>query len=309
MRQNCWYFVCLLSRVPCDYQSLSRRSAKRAGGRIHLSWNNKLPLITVALIATLSVPSLAHAQRGHGGGRAVARPVIVAPYYAPFYSPFYSPYYDPFFWGLGWGYPGWYGPYNGVVVEESSARIQVTPKQTEVYVDGYLAGVVDDFDGTTQRLRVSPGEHVIDLYLDGHKPVTQTVLFQQGKTIRIKHTMEQLASGEAAPARPAPKPGAAAPNQRGQYDAFGQPISGGGPVNAANASATLAIRVQPGDASVIVDGERWQSSGDRLEIHVSPGEHRIEVQKDGYQPFATTVRVKAGDNAPMNVSLTKSGEK
>lgn len=285
-----------------------------------MSWKNRLPLIAAALITTLSVPAVAHAQRGGrgGGGHAAARPaprpVVVTPYYRPYYSPFYSPYYyspfyHPFYWGLGWGYPGWYGAYNGVVVEESSARIQVTPKQTEVYVDGYLAGVVDDFDGMSQRLRVSPGEHVIDLYLDGHKTISQTILFQSGQSYRIKHTMEQLAAGEAAPARPAPKPGAAAPNQRGQYDAFGQPISGRSAVAAANNSATLAIRVQPGDASVIVDGERWQSSGDRLEIHVSPGEHRIEVQKDGYQSFTTTVRVKGGDTAPINVSLTRSGEK
>jgi hypothetical protein len=69
----------------------------------------------------------------------------------------------------------------------------------------------------------------------------------------------------------------------------------------------LSIKVQPGDAAVIVDGERWQSSGDRLEIQVTAGEHRIEIQKDGYQPFSTTVRVGPGDSAPINVSLTKSG--
>ena len=60
---------------------------------------------------------------------------------------------------------------------------------------------------------------------------------------------------------------------------------------------------------ILVDGERWQSSGgERLDIQVTPGEHRIDVQKDGYQPFTTTIRVRPGETSPVNVSLTKSGD-
>ena len=272
-----------------------------------MSWNTRPLLIAIAALIVVSVPDIAHAQRGGGRGRATrvvsARPVIVAP--------FYSTYYDPFFWDFyGWGYPGWYSPafYNRGGADDSSARIQVTPRETEVYVDGYLAGVVDDFDGFSQRLRVPSGEHVIELYLDGHKTIAQTILFAPGQSYRIRHAMEPLASGEATPARPTPKPGAA-PQQRPPFDAFGRSPYGGVPAEARGPreSATIAIRVQPGDASVLVDGERWQSSGDRLDIQVTPGEHRIEVQKDGYQPFTSTVRVRPGETSPVNVSLTKSG--
>ena len=272
-----------------------------------MSWNTRLSLIVIVAVGAISIPDIAYAQRGGGHGRAVrvvsARPVIVAP--------FYSSYYDPFFWDFyGWGYPGWYPPafYHRAGVGDSSARIQVTPRHTEVYVDGYLAGVVDDFDGVAQRLRVPPGEHVIELYLDGHKTIAQTILFAPGQSYRIRHAMEPLAAGEAAPARPAPRPGGA--QQRSPFDAFGRPLGGGAApseTRSGKEGATIAIRVQPGDASVLVDGERWQSSGDRLEIQVTPGEHRIEVQKDGYQPFATTVRVGPGETSPVNVSLTKSG--
>ena len=271
-------------------------------------WNTHKRLIAIAsLVAVIGVPALAAAQRRGGGGRVVvARPVIVAPHY--------SRYYDPFFDFYGWGYPGWYGPFgpsyhNLRVTGESSVRIQVAPRDAEVYVDGYLAGIVDDFDGFAQRLRVAPGDHVIELYLDGHKSITQSMLFAPGQSYRIRHAMEPLAAGEAAPAKPTPKPGAPAPTQ---FDAFGQPY--GGRANAAaariaNTSAAIVVRVQPGDAVVLVDGERWQTSGgDRLEIQVTPGEHRIEVQKDGYQSFATTVRVRSGETAPVNVSLTKSGD-
>jgi hypothetical protein len=284
---------------------------------LSLSWNKPHFIVTAALIAVMSAPTLAEAQRrggGGGGGRGPRvvvspRPVVVS----PFFSGFYRPYYSPFFWDVyGWGYPGipalGFGYYNRSY-EESSARIQVTPRHAEVYVDGYRAGVVDDFDGFAQRLRVPAGEHVIELYLEGHKTISEAILFQPGESYRIRHTMEPLGPNDPDAVRPVPKPGAP-PAQRRAYDAFGQPLGRGTapPPPASREGAALLIRVQPGDATVIVDGERWQSSGDRLEIQVTPGEHRIEIQKDGYQPFSTTVRVRPGESSPVNVSLTKAGD-
>lgn len=292
MRQKRWHFACFDTTARLfDPEDQT------------LSFNTHIKFIAVAsLLAVISAPAVAHAQRKGGArGRVVARPVIVAPYYSHYYDPFWSFY--------GWGYPGLYTPafYNRGFVDESSARIQVTPRQTEVYVDGYLAGVVDDFDGFAQRLRVAPGEHVIELYLDGHKTIAQTILFAPGQSYRVRHAMEPMAAGEPAPTRPTPKPGAV---RQPSFDAFGQPINRG-PASAPSPkeSAAITIRVQPGDALVLIDGERWQTSGaDRLEIQVAPGEHRIEIQKDGYQPFTTSVTVGAGETAPLNVSLTKSGD-
>jgi hypothetical protein len=224
-------------------------------------------------------------------------------------APFYYPFFPPFYWGFGWWGPPFdppyfYGPYES----NSSARLQVTPRETEVYVDGYLAGTVDDFDGRSQRLRLDAGQHTIQLYLDGHRFVTQQVVFQPGETYRIRHTMERLAEGEVAPARPTPPPGGAALTQQGWYDAFGRgPGPRGRAPNGQAAAATIAIRVQPGDAAVVIDGERWQGAtlNGPLEVQVSPGTHRIEVQKDGYLPFATTVEVHPGETTPLNVSLTR----
>jgi hypothetical protein len=276
-----------------------------------LSWNKHLSMTAIAsLIAVMSLPLDAFAQRGGRGGRGgggrviVSRPVIVSPVFSPFYS--YGRYYDPFFMDFyGWGFPSFYAPvfYNRGYIPQSSARIQVTPRHAEVYVDGYLAGIVDDFDGFAQRLRVSPGEHTIELYLDGHKSITQSILFQPGETYRIKQTMEPLAAGEAAPVRPKPDPNAPARTPQGPFDAFGRAQQARPP---AGTSATIAIRVQPGDATVTIDGERWQTSGsDRLEVQVTPGEHRVEIHKEGYQPFTTIIRVAPGATSPVNVSLKR----
>ena len=292
----------MMRRNVTAYRLLARDACLLDGGSI-LSWTKRLTFLIAAALIAVSVPATAHAQRGH----RVARPVIVAPYISPYY------FYDPFFWGFhGWGYPGFYPPpyYGHVVVNDSAARIQVTPRETEVYVDGYHAGIVDDFDGFAQRLRVAPGEHVIELYLEGHKPVTQTILFQPGETYRVRHAMEPLPPGDPAPARPTPRTPLASSQPATVYDALGRPI-GRGPAAAPTAAAagSIAIRVQPADAVILVDGERWQgSAGERLDVQVSPGAHRIEVQKDGYQPFSTTVDVRSGETTSVNVSLTRSGE-
>jgi hypothetical protein len=44
------------------------------------------------------------------------------------------------------------------------------------------------------------------LFLAGHRTAEQKVYLQPGGTFRIRHTMEPLAAGEAAPARPTPAP-------------------------------------------------------------------------------------------------------
>jgi hypothetical protein len=73
---------------------------------------------------------------------------------------------------------------------------------------------------------------------------------------------------------------------------------------------SLVIRVQPAGADVVIDGERWQGpeGSERLVVQVSEGSHRVEVRKDGYVPFSTTVKVRNGETAPVNVSLPPKGQ-
>ena len=94
----------------------------------------------------------------------------------------------------------------------SSARVQVTPKETEVYLDGRFVGKVDEFDGFSQRLHVAAGGHELLLYLDGYKSVREKLLFEPGKTYKIKGKMERVGPGETSGPRPEPPaPAATAP--------------------------------------------------------------------------------------------------
>ncbi len=163
-----------------------------------------LLLGTLAVVASLTTAE-AFSQPRYGrphGGRPGAVYVGVGGFWG-WGGPFYSPYYWPW-WGypsFGWG-PAWY--YGAAYDPTSEIRLQVTPKQAEVFVDGYLAGTVDDFDGAFQRLRLMPGEHELVIYLDGYRTVRQKLLLTAGADLKVRHVMEPLAPGEVPDPRPQP---------------------------------------------------------------------------------------------------------
>jgi hypothetical protein len=96
-----------------------------------------------------------------------------------------------------------YGPYR-YMNADAELKVNVTPKQAEVYVDGYLAGVVDDFDGAFQRLRVVPGQHEIVVYLEGYRSIREKLYLGPSTSRKLERTMEKLAAGEANEPKPEP---------------------------------------------------------------------------------------------------------
>ena len=268
-------------------------------------------------VAGLFLPQEAAAQR-----RGVYRSVHVgvgfgAPFYYPrYYSPFFS-YYDPFWtWsGFGyWQYPPY--PYYGRIYDPTgAARLKITPKQTQVFVDGYFVGLADEFDGALQRLRVDAGEHELEFYLEGHRTARQPVLFRRDGTITIKHVMEPLGPGETSE-KPSPSQPQAA-GQRGPQNPAGPPAVYRGRAGQRRPPqdrggqqddfGTLAMRVQPADAEILIDGERWDGADaeSRLSVQLADGPHRVEIRREGYRPYTANVRIRRGQTETLNVSLTK----
>jgi hypothetical protein len=288
---------------------------------------SKRIIVTGALIVLASVAWSGEASAQIRRGVVVpARRVVVRPYFSPYY--YYDPFFDPWFYDAQWGYPA-YGQYRRYNLEpEASVRLDVKPKQAEVYVDGYYAGIVDDFNGTFQRLRLPPGEHEIELYLDGYRTVHQKVYLTPDNTFKVKYEMERLQGGEQPeprpqPTSPPPQAGAPGPAQPPPYGGPGrgpstrrapQPPPQQGPPRDPRAQmsayGTLAVRVQPGDADVMVDGERWAGpqGQERLLIEVPEGRHTVEIRKSGYRSYTTEVDVRRGETTPLNVSLRSENE-
>jgi hypothetical protein len=281
--------------------------------------------LALAVVAATSSSSEAQIYRGHAvvvhggfgyGGFYYAHPFW---YGYPWYP--YPYYYPSFYYQYPWGYPYGYG--YRIAPPDSALRLEITPKQAEVYIDGYYAGIVDDFDGTFQRLRVAPGQHELTLYYEGYKTVHQQLNLTADSTFKVKYTMEKLAAGAAAEPRPAPSqpPPGAAPVSGGANGPEGPaprppttrraplppPPPGGpgpGPVST-SAYGTLAVRVQPANATVIVDGERWEGpqGPERLTVELAEGQHRVQIQHDGYESYSSDVTIRRGETTPLNVSL------
>jgi hypothetical protein len=183
-----------------------------------------------------------------------------------------------------------------------AVRVLVTPREALVFVDGYQAGIVDDFDGAFQRLRLMPGHHEIVVYQAGHRTFRQNLYFNPGSTHTIRHTLDRLLPGEAAEPQPVPRPLPPAPG------AQAAPF----PIDPSRMGA-LSLRVQPHDATVLLNGQRitvenppaaGPSTGEgRVLLPLPAGPHRLRVEKPGYQPFTVDVEIAPGETASLKVNL------
>ncbi len=265
---------------------------------------NRVPLVLVAVASLVLVagvsPSAAHADD---------HVRVVSPHRARvFVGGYFGPYgYYPWAMYPYWGYPPY--PY-GWANATASVRVEVQPKTAQVYVDGHMAGIVDRYDGFFQSLPVEPGPHDITVYQPGFHSITQRLYLSPGSTYHIKGALEPLAQGEAnepppmAPARPAAMPSGSARMAPRPW----RPAPGAESAPASDSQyGRLAIRAQPSDAEVRVDGETWQGSPamDRLFINLSAGSHQVEVRKDGFVTFTSTVQIRPGDTTTLNVSLSE----
>jgi hypothetical protein len=266
-----------------DDQARRRAERATAAGSQHVRQNIRIPeLLAFVAVLMLLWPSAARAQFGYP-----------------------RPYPPPY----GYRYAG----------PDSSLKISVKPRQAGVYVDGYFAGTVSDFDGAFHRLRVIPGEHDIVIYLQGYRSIRQHLYLSPNGTRKIAETLEKLLPSEAEEPPPAPAeppPGAARMPPPNPFPGRGaMPPPGPRPPDVpppppagteqSPRGGSLVIRIQPPDADVLIDGERWRGpSGDeRLVVQLTEGRHHLEVRKEGYEPFTSDIEVRRNDSVPINVSL------
>jgi len=135
-----------------------------------------------------------HPGGGHGG---------YYPYY-PYYLYGYGAfglgywYYDPFSWGYGpydyWygGYGDGYGYYGDDRVGRGGLKLKVQPADAEVYVDGYFMGIVDDFNGTFQKMELEVGAHRVEIRAPGYQTISFDVRIEPDDTITYRGELQLL---------------------------------------------------------------------------------------------------------------------
>jgi hypothetical protein len=98
-------------------------------------------------------------------------------------------------------YGSYYGNYGYPTGE---LRLQVRPRDAQVFIDGSYAGTVDDFDGTFQSLRLEEGEYKVEIVLPGYEPLDFDVRIVPGEKVTYKGDLlpEQQGQPFAEPPRP-----------------------------------------------------------------------------------------------------------
>jgi len=112
----------------------------------------------------------------------------VAPYYYGYryYDPYYS---GNFYWSnYAWQPQSYYvGPSWDTGL--GKLRLDIEQRDAEVYIDGYYAGVVDDFDGVLQGLRLEPKQYAVEIALPGYAPLQFDVQITPGRTTTYRGSL------------------------------------------------------------------------------------------------------------------------
>ena len=85
--------------------------------------------------------------------------------------------------------PGAYSPWQVSGYDIGGVRLKIRPRDAQVFVDGYYAGIVDDFDGTFQSLRLEAGGHKIEIHMPGFEDLDLDVHVQPGRTITLEEIL------------------------------------------------------------------------------------------------------------------------
>ena len=284
-------------------------------------------MVAACVLALAGTASAQHRSGGRGGGHG-GYVVHGSGHYAPghynngghyAYYPYASyglgfGYYPYAGYGLGFGYypyfGGWNYPsygYGGYYDPRGALRLEVKPDKAKVYVDGSYAGIVDDFDGRFQRLYLPPGRHRITVKLEGFKTHRWTVYAPSGNTLKLRYEMSQGTGEDAAD----DLAGSTSAGNRSERNENPRELVDRDPdvnrdeVSQMVAPAGVQLNVQPGDASVYVDGRFSGSAGQVRALQLPPGRHRIEVVRPGFRTFSRDVDIEASHTVDLEIAMEK----
>jgi hypothetical protein len=68
----------------------------------------------------------------------------------------------------------------------------IGPGSAQVYVDGVFAGIVEDFDASSEPLLLAPGTHYVEIRLAGYRTVSFDVTIASGEITPYQGTLERL---------------------------------------------------------------------------------------------------------------------
>jgi hypothetical protein len=267
-----------------------------------------LVVAATVVVTPLVLPAPVQAHGHHGG-------VYVG--VGGFYGWGWGPY-----WGWpygGWGpWPYYYGAPGGGTLGYAMMSglggldLSVKPKDAEVWVDGKYFAEARDLDGDPSYLWLKEGPHRVVLYKAGYRSFDEDVAVNVGMIRELKVTLVPGESQPPVPAAPEARPEPPRPEGPPRAEAA-EPRAEATPPRAevtppqGEPRGAVHLRVRPEDATVYVDGE-YRGTARALEnFQLSPGHHRVELVRPGYQPLGTEFDVAAGQTTDIALSMEKQG--
>ena len=81
----------------------------------------------------------------------------------------------------------------------------------------------------------------------------------------------------------------------------------GGVFKVKTPDGVIVLENVPKDSEILVDGDKitfaWPGGGKPVEIRAVPGQHKVEVKKDGFKTFGEVVTVKTDESEEVTVRL------
>jgi hypothetical protein len=215
------------------------------------------------------------------------------------------PYYPGWAW---WGYPYYpypydYPPYEGRLYAEwetAKIRLDVSPKDAQVYVDSFYAGVIDDFDGIFQHLTLRAGPHLVEIVKPGFATLVAEFNLSPGQSVTYRRTMQP--SGDVA-GTPAPVPFA---------PGFEEGASLPSPRDVAGPPGEVRFDVTPKNAEIYADGFYAGLVDDfngSQRLQLAPGRHHVVVRLEGYETIEVDMSIDSGRSITYRATLTRSAQR
>ncbi len=276
-------------------------------------------------------------------------------YFPRFYGSFAFTWGTPFFWGFPydyWPYYGYYGwdgwdappyAYGGDRArrdDQGALDLDLSPADTQVYLDGQYIGVVDDFDGWPQYLWLDPGTYDLVFYREGYKTLARQVTIYRGLVVDWTDRLDRGPSirPEDLQTKTHDRRDARLQQDRemqdraDRYSRDGDDRGGNGdwrdradraprrpdgdrdddrgapppPVAGSRHQGMLRLQVTPGDASVYLDG-RFAGTAEEVAqgggLMVLAGDHTLSIVRPGRHSEERHFTAKGGEDTVLQIDL------
>ena len=271
-----------------------------------------------------------HYDRRHYDGHHSSWSIGVG--YHPFWYGRYYPYYSNWDWGWWWGWGGYYGPPVRVYYQGGenlgALDLDVRPERAEVFVNGQRVGVADNFDGFPSYLWLEQGTYDVVFYLDGYQTLARQYSIYPGVVIDVE---DALVPGESTPPEELASKSTAVRDERLRRDQeqadevaredaewraraddyAARKQAERTPRDARAEPGLLHVSVEPGDASVYLDGRFLGTGSDLGRLHagllVDAGSHQLEVVHPAYETQTKTFDLDEGGELEVRIALEPKG--